>query len=482
MIITSLLGVVVFLTFGWHPATRDRQVVRVDRRQVSATIDISISGDRSVTGCITRRRFQSPLKTNQPPPPQSSWRTHDTITFDPDRRRCIPLASVVAACGDDDDNAADTTSAPATTAAAPATTAAAPATTAAATTPATTAAETPPTTASTSETTAPAGGEVDLSADCPSTLVIQTDWFAESEHGGLYEMMGDDYTVDKDNMRVKGTLMAGGQDTGIDLEIRMGGPAIGFEAPRAQIYTDDSINIAYSNIDAQMLAWGATPLVAIMAPLEINPQIIMWDPDTYPDIKTIADLGTNNVTINIFPGYGFADVFEAQGIWSKDQVDPSYDGSPARFTQALDIAQQGFASAEPYTYEFEIPEYGKKVAYQLLNDAGYPTYSQTLSVLPGERRCDGRLLAEVHPDRPAGAGRLRQRPGPGERDHRRRREAGRLVLGLHRRARRLLGTDAAGSRPGRQRPRRHARQLRPGHVSRACSTSCATPAPTCRAT
>ena len=292
------------------------------------------------------------------------------------------LALVVAACGDDDDNAADTTSAPATTAAAPATTAAAPATTAAATTPATTAAETPPTTASTTETTAPAGTAVDLSADCPSTLVIQTDWFAESEHGGLYEMMGDDYTVDKDNMRVKGSLMAGGEDTGIDLEIRMGGPAIGFEAPRAQIYTDDSIDIAYSNIDAQMLAWDATPLVAIMAPLEINPQIIMWDPDTYPDIKTLADLGTNNVTINIFPGYGFADVFEAQGIWSKDQVDPSYDGSPARFTQSLDIAQQGFASAEPYTYEFEIPEYGKKVAYQLLNDAGYPTYSQTLSVLP----------------------------------------------------------------------------------------------------
>ena len=83
--------------------------------------------------------------------------------------------------------------------------------------------------------------------------------------------------------------MAGGQDTGIDLEIRMGGPAIGFEAPRAQIYTDDSINIAYSNIDAQMLAWENTPLVAIMAPLEINPQIIMWDKDTYPDIKTIAD-------------------------------------------------------------------------------------------------------------------------------------------------------------------------------------------------
>jgi hypothetical protein len=292
------------------------------------------------------------------------------------------LALIVAACGDDDDNAADTTSAPATTAAAPATTEAAPATTAAqATTPATT--EAAPATTAATATTAPEGGSaVDLSADCPNPLVIQTDWFAESEHGGLYNMLGDDYTVTADNMRVKGSLMAGGQDTGIDLEIRMGGPAIGFEAPRAQIYTDDSIDIAYSNIDAQMLAWDATPLVAIMAPLEINPQIIMWDKDTYPDVKTIADVGSNDITVNIFPGYGFADVFVAQGVWSQDQVDPSYDGSPARFIESRDIAQQGFASAEPYNYEFVFEEYGKAPAYQLLNDAGYPTYSQTLSVLP----------------------------------------------------------------------------------------------------
>ena len=75
-------------------------------------------------------------------------------------------------------------------------------------------------------------------------------------------------------------------------------------------------------------------------------------------------------------------MFVAQGIWSADQVDPSYDGSPARFIQARDIAQQGFASAEPYNYEFVFEEYGKAPAYQLLHDAGYPTYSQTLSVLP----------------------------------------------------------------------------------------------------
>jgi hypothetical protein len=28
----------------------------------------------------------------------------------------------------------------------------------------------------------------------------------------------------------------------------------------------------------------------VVAPMEINPQIIMWDPATYPDVTTIEDL------------------------------------------------------------------------------------------------------------------------------------------------------------------------------------------------
>ncbi|HEU4841749.1 MAG TPA: hypothetical protein VFT09_09910, partial [Ilumatobacteraceae bacterium] len=46
------------------------------------------------------------------------------------------------------------------------------------------------------------------------------------------------------------------------------------------------------------------------------------------------------------------------------------------------IAQQGFASAEPYNYEHVFEEWGKPVAFQLLHDAGFEVYSQTLSVRP----------------------------------------------------------------------------------------------------
>ena len=84
------------------------------------------------------------------------------------------------------------------------------------------------------------GGAVDLSA-CPDPLVIQTDWFPEAEHGGLYELVGEGYSVDADKKVVRGPLVVGGEDTGIEIEVRAGGPAIGDQPVSVQQYADDSI-------------------------------------------------------------------------------------------------------------------------------------------------------------------------------------------------------------------------------------------------
>ena len=46
------------------------------------------------------------------------------------------------------------------------------------------------------------------------------------------------------------------------------------------------------------------------------------------------------------------------------------------------LRQQGFASAEPYIYKNEVPEWGKDVKYQLVNDAGFPKYAAMVSVRP----------------------------------------------------------------------------------------------------
>ncbi|MFP5331727.1 MAG: ABC transporter substrate-binding protein, partial [Acidimicrobiia bacterium] len=275
----------------------------------------------------------------------------------------IVLALVLAACGGDD-GATDTTAAPETTTTAPA--------------------ETTTTAGETTETTE---GEMTVSlADvCPDPIIIQTDWFPEAEHGGTYQLVGDDYTVDVENQIVSGSLVAGGVDTGIDVQVRTGGPAIGFQPVSTQMYTEPEIHFGFISTDEAAAFADDAPTIAVVSPLEKNPQIIMWDPETYPEVETIADLGELGVTINVFAGGTFGDVLVAQGILSADQIDPSYDGSPARFiAEGGAIAQQGFASAEPYNYEFVFEDWGKPVAFQLIHDAGFQVYSQALSIRAGD--------------------------------------------------------------------------------------------------
>ena len=224
-----------------------------------------------------------------------------------------------------------------------------------------------------------------LAGVCPSPLVIQTDWFAEAEHGMLYELIGEGYTVDVENKITSGPMVSEGEEVGIDFEIRMGGPAIGFQPTATVMYTDDAIHLSYTNTEAQAQQFADTPMYAVMAPLEINPQMVMWDPETYPDVKTIADLGAAGVTVNVFAGGEWPTVFVADGTLNQDQIDPSYDGGPARFiAEGGAIAQQGFASAEPFNYENVFEEWGKPVALELLHDAGFEVYAAMISVRAGE--------------------------------------------------------------------------------------------------
>jgi hypothetical protein len=231
------------------------------------------------------------------------------------------------------------------------------------------------------------GGEGVLSGVCPETISIQTDWFPESEHGALYQMVGDDYSVDTEKKIVSGTLIdSEGKDTGVTIEVRTGGPAIGFQPVSATMAADESITIGYAATDDQAFSNDEIPLLSVVAPLEINPQIIMWDPETYPDVKSIADLGEQGITMNVFAGGTYLEVFKAEGVVSEDQIDPSYDGSPTRFiSEGGKVAQQGFASAEPWQYKNEFTEWGKDVAYELIHDAGFEIYAASLAIRQADK-------------------------------------------------------------------------------------------------
>ncbi len=237
------------------------------------------------------------------------------------------------------------------------------------------------------------GDPVSLRGVCPDPVVVQSSWDPQVEHGAVYQLLGQGYTVDAGRKSVTGPLVAGGVDTGVRLQIRAGGPAIGNQRVSAQMYADRSITLGMANTDEMIGQSGTAPLLGVMAPLEIDPQVIMWDPKAHPNWITIEDIGQSNAKVLYYAGVSFMDYLVGTGILRKSQVDSSYDGSPGRFV--ADHGQdaiQAYATNEPFEWSHEVPQWDRPLAYQLIYDVGYPDYANTLAIRPADRsRLDGCL-------------------------------------------------------------------------------------------
>jgi hypothetical protein len=223
-----------------------------------------------------------------------------------------------------------------------------------------------------------------LKGVCPDTVNIQTDWMPEAEHGFLYQMIGDGYTIDTSKAVVTGPLLdRTGHDTGVKFSIHSGGAAQNFSPVTQIMYQDDSLLLGYVYTDEAIQFSGNFPTVAVESGYEKNPQMIMWDPATYPDVEGIADLGKDKVKIRYFGGAAYMDFLTGSGVLSKDQVDGSYTGDPSLFVaDEGKSAQQGFGSAEPYLYANEIEGWKKPVKYQYINDVGWKNYAESIATKP----------------------------------------------------------------------------------------------------
>jgi hypothetical protein len=232
-------------------------------------------------------------------------------------------------------------------------------------------------------TAAPAAapGSVDLKGICPDPVVVQTNWFPQSEHGAVYQLLGAGATIDAAHRRVTGPLLAGGRSTGVRIQVRAGGPAVGFQSSAALMYQDPAITLGMLQSDEIIQTSKTQPVVGVVAPLELDPQMIMWDPATHPGWHTIADIGQTDAKVLYFQTGTYMEYLLGSGILRRRQVDGSYDGSPAAFVASGGkIAVQGYATNEPYTYQHEVSAWGRKVAYQLVYDTGYPNYGNVLTV------------------------------------------------------------------------------------------------------
>lgn len=230
---------------------------------------------------------------------------------------------------------------------------------------------------------------VDLSGVCPATVTIQTDWNPEADHGHLYQLLGPNPSIDANQKSVTGDLYSQGKPTGVKVSIRSGGPAIGYQTVSSQMYKDKDITLGYVTTDEAVQLSDSLPTTAVFAENDISPQMIMWDPKTYPDVKTVKDLGAalekDGGVVRYFNGAAYMAYLQGAGILPESVTDGSYDGTPAKFVTAKGKdGQQGFATAEPYIYEHEVSAWGKPVKFQLVNDTGYPIYPESVSVRTGD--------------------------------------------------------------------------------------------------
>jgi hypothetical protein len=221
-----------------------------------------------------------------------------------------------------------------------------------------------------------------LAGVCPSTVVVQTDWYPEADDFIPYELAGPNGTVDSSSKSYTAELIAHGQDTGVKIQVRAGGPAIGNQLVPAEMYQDQSILLGFVETDTAIELSKTQPTVAVIADRQEAPTVIAWSPAEYPGVKTITQLGKTGATVLYYNGAPFMDYLTGAGILSSKQVNGSYNGTPAQFVASGGKdALQGFATAEPYEYSHEISQWDKPLTYQLVSSYGYDPYP-ALATLP----------------------------------------------------------------------------------------------------
>ncbi len=218
-------------------------------------------------------------------------------------------------------------------------------------------------------------------AVCPTNLVIQTDWWPELEHGGSYQLIGPGGEASQDNFSYSGPIQpqyaVGGIET---VEVRAGGDAISFTPALNEMAAQDDIFLAYVNTSDVIASWPTIEAVGVAATLEINPQMLMWDP-AQNDFSDPATIGASGVTVLHFDGTAYIDWLIGQGTISADQTDPSYGGAPDRWlTSEGSIVQQGFATNEVYKYENDIEGWQQDVEFVLIHDLGFEDYPAMYTV------------------------------------------------------------------------------------------------------
>jgi NitT/TauT family transport system substrate-binding protein len=184
----------------------------------------------------------------------------------------------------------------------------------------------------------------------PDTVRLALNWFPEAEHGGFYAAEVHDLYRTRN----------------VDVEIIGGGP----EAPVMQRVATGAVEFGVTNAD-DVLNFRAqeAPVVAVMAPYQINPRCIMVH--SASGIERIAEIG--NITLALSQRPAFSHYLQKKYSFPGVKLVP-YPGNVTQFLLDPNFAQQAYVFSEPFVARSQ----GAEPRALLVSDTGFNPYASVL--------------------------------------------------------------------------------------------------------
>jgi hypothetical protein len=247
---------------------------------------------------------------------------------------------------------------------------------------------------SSSASAAPTGKAGSLTSVCPSTIKIQLGWYPQPDpYAMVFGLLAPNGKLDTDKASYTSTALA---DPDQKIEIIGGGPLVSYQQVSSLMYTDPDILLGDVSLDEAIAQAKKFPTVGVIAPFEKSPLGLMYNPDAV-SFKSLADVKNSKTTVLAASGQTSIAALVGLGKLDKGQVDSSYKYSPAQFVAANGkIAQQAFATEEPYAYEHSA-FWKKHVDVLLLADQGYPNYQNDFAATPENLKSKAACLKRLVP-------------------------------------------------------------------------------------
>ena len=184
-------------------------------------------------------------------------------------------------------------------------------------------------------------------------VTFGTNWKAQAEHGGFYQ------------------AVAAGiyKKYGLDVTIRMGGPQVNVYQLLLAGQADFAMGYDIATLNA---VEQGLPLVTVAATFQADPAVMI----AHPDVGNLSELKTRTLLIGQASETTFWPWLKAKYGFSDAQKRP-YSFSVQQFLVDKNIAQQGYATSEPYSIE----KGGVTPRVFLLAASGYPPYAETIVTL-----------------------------------------------------------------------------------------------------